>query len=174
MSKKATTKRISWYKKALVKQVRETFSSVGFYILFILILALWYFLLGKGFELREIHPIEIPTIFSRLFYSALVYLTLGRILYIFDFYKALAVIVGEILGNWKLYWVIKNIVWRVLIFTMWFYILPKIINFLNFVLSLLYNALTLLLYLSAPLGISAILFISYLLIKSRIQFSKEG
>ena len=167
MPEKHHPKNATWYKKAIAKTAKDVFSSVLFYVLFVLLLALWYFLLGKGFVWRSIDPVSVPTIPSRLLYSALTYCTLGAFLYAVGFYKALADFFGRLLHSWKAYRAAKAIIWNSLILLMIFWIIPKVVDFLNLVATVLYNGVVFVLYLSTPLGVSIILFASYLILKAK-------
>lgn len=156
---------MSWHSEILVKHKREIILSAIFTTVFALVLLLWHFAVGKSFEWIAISPISAPPLFARIFYSALVYITFGYVLYVIGFYKLLAVIFGEILGDWHSYRAIKAIIWTTLIlFTYW--LVQKIVDLLNTTISFFYNVLNFILYLAPPLGISLIVFIiGYLLFK---------
>jgi len=150
---------MSWYKKVLTKNKEYIITKTMFIIVFALVTLLWHFVLGKNFEWREISPIPEPSILIRCFYSALVFVTFGRFLYRTKFYKSLHFLIVRILGDWKLYKDTKNIIWKLLILIMYFFIVPKIIYLLNAIISVVYNLLGFILYLFSPLGISLIIFI---------------
>ena len=149
---------MSWHKKVLAKNKKDIITKTMFIIVFALATLLWHFVLGKNFEWQEISPIPEPSIFICCFYSALVFVTFGAFLYKIKFYKSLHFLTVRILGDWKLYKDTKKFIWTLLILIMYFFIVPKIIDFLNTIISIAYNLLSLVLYLFPLLGISLILF----------------
>ena len=149
---------MAWYKKVIEKNKKEIVSSAAFGFIFVLIILLWHFAFGNSFEWTAISPISAPSIFIRIFYSALVYVTFGYVLYVIGFYKLLAVIFGEILGDWHTYRAIKSIIWTALIL-LTYWLVQKIVDLINSTLSFFYNVLNFLLYLAPPLGVSLILFV---------------
>lgn len=164
---------MSWYKKVLTKSKEDIITKTMFIIVFALVTLLWHFVLGKNFEWQEISPIPEPSIFIRYFYSALVFVIPGRFLYRTKFYKSLHFLTVRILGDWKLYKDTKKFIWISLILIMYFSVVPKIIYFLNTIISIIYNLLGFVLYLSPPLGISLIIFIVvHILIKKLVYASR--
>lgn len=158
---------MSWYKKILQRDKKEVVSSAIFAGVFALVLLVWNFILGKGFEWQTITPVSAPPL-SYGIYSALVFITLGYFLYEIGFYKLLADIVGRGLGDWGLYRGAKKIIWIVLIVIV-IYLVKLIVDLINTTISFFYNVLNFILYLAPPLGISLIIFIcGYLIIKKYI------
>lgn len=156
---------MSWHKNILTKYKKEIISSALLAVIFSLVFLLWHYALGYKFEWTSISPIEAPGLFVRIFYSALVYVTFGFVLYTIGFYKLLAVIFGEILGDWHSYRAIKSIIWTALIL-LTYWLVQKVVDLINSTLSFFYNVLNFILYLSPPIGISLIIFaIGYLLFK---------
>jgi hypothetical protein len=152
---------MSWHKKVLVKHAKEIFSSGVFYILLILVFLLWRFAFGYQFEWQNIEPFSPPSIFIRIFYSAFTFVTLGFLLYVLRFYKALHDILVRGMNLWGLYNSIKAIVWAVLMYLSYQYIVPWLFSILNASVSILYNIASFVLYIFPPLGIAIIIAISY-------------
>ena len=120
--------------------------------------------MGKTFTWTDISPIDSPSIFVRIFYSALTFVTLGRLLYLAGFYKALY----RILGDWRSFKEAKAIIWVLLMAAMFFVIVPLVVDILNGILSIGYNLLALTLYAFPPVGVSMILFAFYFYFKKKL------
>lgn len=156
-----------WHKKYLINYKKEIIISATFTVVFSVFLSLWYYALGKSFAWREIDPIPKPQEFVRFIYSALVFVTIGAFLYWIKFYKFLhSVIVGG-LKDWKLYKDIKAIIWTSLILIMYFFVVPKVIDFLNSTISIIYNLSVFILYLLPPLISSFVIVIGLLLLSKK-------
>lgn len=153
-----------WYKKALKRYKKEIVSSATFLIIFALALLLWNFWLGKSFVWHRIEPISAPNFFDKAFYSALVFVTVGALLYVIGFYRFLHFLIVRQLRSWSLYKDIKKFIWLLLILGM-YGIFSKIVDLLNNIISFLYNIFGLILYTLPPLGISLLvtipLFVAY-------------
>ena len=149
---------MTWYERTLRKYKKELISGAIFSVVLSLALLLWVYLSGYSFEWREISPIDPPSLFSRIVYSALTYVTLGAILYNLLFYKFLY----HIAGDYRSFVELKRIVWVGLMALMFFVIVPKTVDMLNAIISFGFNIFNLLLYLFPPFGVSLILFLIYL------------
>lgn len=159
-----------WYKKVIVDNKNKIISSTVFAVVFALAILLWHFALGKSFQWENISPIPKPSIFIESLYSALVFVTLGAFLYWIKFYQFLYHITVRIFGDWQLYQDIKRFIWGTLILVMYFWIVPKVIELLNAIISFFFNIINLILYIFPPLGISLIFFsIGYILLKEWIK-----
>lgn len=162
---------MKWYKKVLLENKKTIISSAIFPLIFALVLLVWYFKLGNGFEWRKIEPISAPNLLEgRSFYSALVFRSLGAFLFGLGFYKLLHFLCVIVLSSWRLYKGIKKILWLFLTLIMWD-IFPKIIGVLNNILSFIYNILGIILYLLPPLGISLIVSIVIFLLFTKLNYS---
>ncbi len=161
----------NWYDKVLIQYKKESVSTAIFFLVFALAVLLWRFAFGRSFEWVEISPVPTPDIWSRAILSALTYKTIGRYLYKIYFYKILAIIFGEILHKWKWYRDIKDVVWNILMFVMFFFIIPFVVDLLNKTISFFYNIVSLILYFAPPLGITLILYLCYILYKKRSDSS---
>jgi len=145
---------MTWYKHTLTKYKEEIIFSAIVSILFFIALLLWYFGFGKSFVWTKIEPISTPSLFERYFYSAFVFVTLGAFLYFIRFYQFLHGIIVGIFNDWRLYKDIKGFIWVGLILTSYFWIVPKIVDFLNSIISFFYNIFGLILYSLPSLGIA--------------------
>lgn len=157
---------MTWYKKVLKENKKEIASSAAFAIVFALAVLLWHFAFGKSFQWENISPVEAPGLLPRLFYSALVYISLGAILYTMGFYKVLYSLFRGVHGGYLKYKDTKALIWRGLILAMYFVIVPFVVDVLNTIISFFYNILNLVLYIFPPLGASFIVFsIGYIIFK---------
>ncbi len=153
-----------WYQKTLKKYGKEILSGAIFSIICTLAFLLWIYGVGKTFTWTDISPIDPPSIFVRIFYSALTFVTLGAFLYKIGFYKALY----QMLDDWRSFKEAKAIIWVLLMGTMFFVIVPLVVNILNGILSIGYNLFALILYAFPPVGISIVLFTLYVYLKRQI------
>lgn len=155
-----------WYKKVLKENKKEIVSSAIFAVVFALAVLLWHFAIGKSFQWESISPIEEPSIFNRVLYGALVFVTLGAFLYWIRFYQFLYHITVRGLRDRQLYRGIKGLLWGLLILIMYFWVVQKVVESLNAIISFFYNLLNLALYLFPPLGVSLIIFsIGYIIFR---------
>ncbi len=145
-----------WHKKILKVNRKEILTSAIVLIVSTLVTSLWHYFTGKSFVWESISPIEAPSIFSRLFYSALVYSTVGAYLYFCtDFYKWLyEPFRGGGRKDYREYKKLKRAIWGILTLLMCFVVVPFVVNMLNCILSFIYNIYVLALYLFPPLAIS--------------------
>ncbi|MDC1205343.1 hypothetical protein N8083_00650 [Candidatus Pacebacteria bacterium] len=158
-----------WYKKVLTQYRKETLTSVVFALVVAITTIVWAYFTGDVFEWKRINPVPEPSIPVRLLYSALVYVTLGRVLYIVGFYQVLHAFVVGGLGDWGLYHGLKKIIWVGLMAMMYFWIVPFVVEVLNVTISFFYNILNLVLYLLPSVGISIALFLVYFLMKKALE-----
>ena len=107
---------MTWYKKTLKKYGKEILTGAVFSIVCTLAFLLWIYGMGKTFTWTDISPIDPPSIFVRIFYSALTFVTLGALLYKIKFYQGLY----RILGDWRSFKEAKAIIWVLLMGTMFF------------------------------------------------------
>lgn len=146
-----------WHKREIKKFVNETFNTTVFALIFLFSLSVWHFFLGQDYQWQPITPISEPSIFNRLLYSALTFVTLGALLYKLKFYRFLY----QISGDWKSFQEAKKLVWIVLVGLMFFIIVPTTVNIMNHVLSFGYNILNLMFYLCPPIGGAVVLALLY-------------
>lgn len=159
-----------WYNKVLKENKKEIIASTTFAVVFAFAILLWHFNLGKSFHWETISPISEPSLFNRVLYSALVFVTFGAFLYWVKFYQFLYHIIVKGLGDRQLYRSIKGLIWGSLVLVMYFWVVPKVVAVLNIIISFFYNILNLILYLFPPLGISLIVFsIFYILFNKHLQ-----
>ncbi len=155
---------MTWYKQTLKKYGKEIISGAFFSVLFSLALLIWIFAFNKTFTWTNIEPIEQPSIFVRIFYSALTFITLGAFLYMIGFYK----ILYQFIGDWGLFKEAKRIIWLLLMGFMFFIVVPVVVDLLNGIISILYNLLGLIVFSFPPIGISLIIFIFYFYAKKQL------
>jgi len=148
---------MTWYKHTLTKYRKEILSSAIISVLFSLALLLWHFGLGKSFIWSKIEPISAPELFERYFYSAFVFVTIGAFLFWIRFYQLLHGIVVGKFGDWRLYKDIKGFIWGGLMLISYFWLVPRIVDLLNSIISFFYNILGLVLYTLPSLGVALIL-----------------
>lgn len=156
---------MTWYKKTLNKYGKEILTGAVFSIVCTLAFLLWIYGMGKTFTWTDISPIDPPSIFVRIFYSALTFVTLGAFLYKIKFYQGLY----RILGNWRSFKEAKAVILVLLMGTMFFVIVPLVVDILNGILSIGYNLVALLVYAFPPVGISLILFTLYFYFKNKLR-----
>lgn len=148
---------MTWYKHILTKYRKETIYSAILSVLFSITILLWHYWLGKSFVWTKIEPISAPDIFERYFYSAFVYVTLGALLYWLRFYQLLHGIIVGVFGDWRLYKDIKGFIWGGLILVSYFWVIPRIVDYLNAIISFFYNIFGLILYSLPALGVTLVL-----------------
>jgi len=148
---------MTWYKHTLTKYKKEIIFSAILSVLFSITLLLWHFGLGKSYVWTKIEPISAPGLFERYFYSAFVFVTLGAFLYFIRFYQFLHGIIVGVFDDWRLYKDVKGFIWVGLILTSYFWVIPRIVDFLNSVISFFYNVFGLLLYSLPSLGIAMVI-----------------
>jgi len=148
---------MTWYKHTLTKYRKEIISTAIISVLFSIALLFWHYGLGKSFVWTKIEPISAPGLLERGFYSAITYLTIGSFLYWIRFYQFLHGIVVGIFNDWRLYKDIKGFIWGGLILVSYFWVIPRIVDFLNAIISFFYNILGLILYSLPALGIALVL-----------------
>ncbi|TSC54988.1 MAG: hypothetical protein LiPW30_454 [Parcubacteria group bacterium LiPW_30] len=156
---------MTWYQKTLKKYGKEILTGAIFSVICTLAFLLWIYGMGKTFTWTDISPIDPPSIFVRFLYSALTFVTLGRILYVTGFYKALY----QIIGDWQSFKEAKVIIWLLLMGAMFFVIVPTIVDILNGILSVGYNLFALILYAFPPVGVSLIFFVFYFYFKRKLR-----
>jgi len=156
---------MAWYQKTLKKYGKDILSGTVFSFIYTLAFLLWIYGTGKTFSWMDISPIDLPSIFVRIFYSALTFMTLGAILYKIKFYKVLY----QIVGDWRTFKEVKAVIWVLLMGIMFFAIVPFVINLLNGIISIGYNLFAFILYAFPPVGISIIIFAFYLYFKKQLR-----
>lgn len=126
---------MNWTGKTLKKHLKSSSVLVLLPISFVLILIIANQIFWWHFDWKDIDYIEQPAPLVRLFYSALVYVTLGAFLYYIQFYRLLY----SIFWYTKTYKDIKGAIWWSLMLLMYFIIVPWVVNILNWIISLFFN-----------------------------------
>jgi hypothetical protein len=161
----------TWHTKTLKRYIKDTFKSTLTYLLIILVLLVWNFVLDIRFEWQPVELFTPPSIFHRIFYSALVFCTFGRALYYMGVYKFLHDIIVKGFGMWGLYNAIKAIMWSFMVYGSYFYVVPWFFKALNSTTSFFINVANIILYISKPIGIALILVIIYKLCTTYLKLN---
>lgn len=159
----------NWHKKVLLKNAKEVVGSATTYMILAFVLLLWYFALGIKFEWQTISPLSAPSIFVRVFYSAFTFCTIGLFLYAIKFYKVLHDIVVKTFGMWRIYNLIKAVLWISLMYISYAYLVPCLFNALNASALILFNTASLVLYALPPIGIALVLSVVYMLGRNKFN-----
>lgn len=148
---------MSWQSKALKHNLKEVFSSAYLYVLSFAFVSIWYFYLDRPFVWEWIEPIDAPSFFERAFYSALVFIGPGYLLY-----KTKVYLILYQLFDFRTFKEIKSAIWGVLILAMYFWIIPKFVDLLNAIISIFFNLYKLVLYVAPSFAVASLVMIIYL------------
>lgn len=159
----------TWHQKILDKHSKEILKSALFIMLVVLVTTLWGFVPGKTFEWQSIEPIGEPSIFVRLFYSALVFTTFGAFLYQVGFYKFLYSLYRGTKNGWREYQKMKAGIWGLLTLLMFFVIVPFVVDVLNNFISFLFNMYKLLLYIFPSIIISLTIIVVIYFVRRKLN-----
>ena len=157
---------MKWYEKILIESKKEIVQSAIVSLVATLIFSLWYFATGNGFKWKEIDPLSAPLWYP--FYSALVFIGPGAYLYYFtDFYRNLYHLFRKVFWAPNLHKNIKAAMWLSMAAIV-FFIVKIVIDFLNAVISFIYNITILILYIFPIPGVFSFIFVSsYLFLLKR-------
>ncbi len=144
---------MKWHRQEISKFLSETMNTTVFASLSLLAVSVWHFMLGQDYQWQSITLISEPSIFERVVYSALTFVTLGAFLYKIKFYQVLYAVNGD----WQSFKDAKKIVWIILMGLMYFIIVPTTVSIINHVLSFGYNLLNFVVYLFPPFGVAALI-----------------
>jgi len=148
---------MTWYKKAIRKYIIEdTWKMLSVVIIWI-ITSLWLFFTSDQYTWTNVEPIQIVSA-SRLIVWALTFITLGAFLYAIRFYQFLHLILVQTLWIRKFYNTIKTIIWLLLLFIMFFWVLPFVVFILNQIYSFFHNTVFFILYMYPVIFSSIIIF----------------
>lgn len=163
---------MKWYKKILVEQKDEAIKSAVISIIVTFAFSLWYFISHERFAWKEIDPFDAPLWYP--FYSALVFIGPGAYLYYFtDFYKNLYHFFRKVFWAPNLHKDIKHILW-LLMAAVVFIIVKIVVDFLNALISFVYNVAILTLYLAPPVGIALFVFVVSFILLKRVKNQKDS
>lgn len=126
---------MNWIRKTLKKHLKSSLVLVLLPVSFTIILIIANQFFWWNFDWKDVDYVEQPAPLVRLFYSALVYISLGAFLYYIQFYRLLYFIFWYT----KTYKDIKGAIWWSLILLMYFIIVPWIVHALNWIISLFFN-----------------------------------
>lgn len=145
-------KREPWYKNQNIKKyIFQNPWKIVALILAPLFVAITFYFWNQSWEWEDINPISMPP-FIRIVLSAFVYLTFWAFLNFVKFYQLLYNILTR--TEFKKF---KQIIWSWLIIFMYFYVIPFVLSIFNFTITLWYNWLTLLLYISPGIFFAVLL-----------------
>lgn len=100
--------------------------------------------------------------------SALTYLTIWKLFYKSKvIYMPLYFIFVVLLNDKRTYKKIKKVIWLILWLLMYFFFLPIAVSFLNFIISIFYNAALFLLYIAPVFFISWVSILGLIYIKNK-------
>ena len=155
---------MSRYSRTLRKFFQEEQLKLSIILMCVLVttVVLQIFIQQNEFLRIKIQPIDTSWIFSRLVYSALTFVTLGALLYKLKFYKLLYETVWRLFW-YKIYEKVKYVVRWVLIAFMYIKVVPYITNILNQTISIAYNALRYIAFISPWLWIGLMIFFIWVL-----------
>jgi len=147
------------YKKVF-KENKKIICSLLVSLIITIAFSFWYIVRGEPFEWISITPISQPDLLSRVVLSSLTFITVGAFLYhIARLWQFLKFICKDIFNSWPLYNFVKSVVWIALVFFTGFYLVPIIVNWINFIISFFYNFFSLILFLSPLFGVFVVSFL---------------
>jgi hypothetical protein len=145
------------------------FSSKERIILSVILLLLslcWHYIIWEPYAWKNIEIFSMPP-YIRIVLSLMVYSTIWAILVELMFYKWLSIIFHDIFKSHSWYLKAKSIIWSLLVWVMYYYITPFIIDSLNYISTIIYNIFAVTLYISPPIAISWFLIIIYVVYKNK-------
>lgn len=154
---------MKWHKKAILTNVEKIVIGSLYGLICIWITILLNYFYSWNFDWTIISPIETPWFVPRIFLSALAFWLPWAFLYKIYFYKFLYDIF-----SYRTFKKIKEIIWLFLMFLMYITI-QVVVEFLNFIISLFYNLMNLLVFILPWLGISFIIVLTWSLIYIRYK-----
>jgi len=163
---------MEWYKSKTIEYLRNNNKAFTAGILVAISALIWNVLLGEGFEWKHIEPIPADAPHLKIL-SALVFLTLGNLLYQLKFYMIFSFIFVDILGDRNAYKNFKLLVWSGLMLFMGWVIIPWAADTLNQAFSLLYNIFALFVYLVPPVGIALALLVLFELLRKLVKIQSK-
>lgn len=160
-----TKKRIKYnYEKEIFSNFFEKrINLVIFSIIFIIVLLYWNFVLKQYFNWKNVDIFSKPKDYA--FYSLLTFSTLGAWLYKVGFYKWLY----SLFGSGKDFKKTKAEIWILLVVIV-VYIVSLVVDMLNFIASVFYNAGVFIFYLLPSITTTLILIIIFTLIKKKYAY----
>jgi hypothetical protein len=103
----------------------------------------------------------------------LTFISIGALLYWLKVYKYLYQLIVGVSGNWRVYKVIKRVIWVALILFMYFEVVPRTVDLLNLIASFFYNVIGFLLYAVPVFGLSLIVSIVVYIILNRQKHNHD-
>lgn len=124
----------------------------------------WGLFAAQPFEWKSIEPIPAEAPHLKIL-SALVFVTLGNLLYELRFYQALSFIFVDILKDRQTYKDFKRLIWTALMLFVGWVIIPWAADLINQAISIFYNIFAFFVYLVPGVGIALLLFLIFNLAK---------
>ncbi|NTW15329.1 MAG: hypothetical protein HGA38_03090 [Candidatus Moranbacteria bacterium] len=154
--------------KILKKEAKSIALSAVAVFVFLLVFQLREYFSGEVFVWKSIKPLSAPSFWNRAFYSAFTFFTFGAFLYWIKFYKLLYAVLVDIFDARRLYESVKGLLWIALMWVSYHWTIPAIFDGLNLSASIVFNLLSLSLYLLPPVGISMIVTLAlwYIIVKN--------
>ena len=158
---------MNWYEREIKKYSVDMNTKIYAWIIIALSFSIYFYFTKWVYKWEDIEIIPlVPWI--RILISALTYITIWSLLYRSKLlYKPLFFIFVRVLGAKRLYKEIKAIIWILLIWFMYFVLLPITIIILNKIISFFYNIILILFYLSPVVAISGGLILIMIYFKKR-------
>lgn len=155
----------TWYERELKKYSIDFNSQIVAWIIISLSFSIWFYF--TAWEYRWEHIEIIPLIpWVKALLSALTYITIWSLLYKSQLlYRPLYFIFVTIFNDRKTYKQIKHIIWIILWLLMYFFILPVVVTVLNLLISIIYNIILFIFYISPPIVISCIVILGFIYFK---------
>ncbi len=162
---------MSWYSEVLKRYSKKTIVTVSIFLAIQIMFAVLNFANGGTFVWHSITPIDQPSIFERVIYSALTFVTLGAGLYYLRFYQFLSLLFGN---DRQSYRQVKSLIWLGLMWLMYAVLVPASVNVLNAIISFLYNSILFIIYVSPDLLVLSVILITFMMKRQKILSKKEA
>lgn len=145
---------MDWYKREIRKYKIDTTWMMLWTWLGSIIVLIWVYFTSDNYSWQNIEVIPlVPWI--PIVLSALTFATLWRLLYKTKIvYPPLYFICVVLLRDKRLYRDAKEYIWAGLMAFMWIIVLPTVVSFINFIISIFVNAFYFIIYLSPALALS--------------------
>jgi len=152
--------------------IKENKLSVVISAISSLWLVVWFYLTNDTFHWVDIEIFSAPP-YVRVIYSLITFFTIWAFLYYIRFYQLFYNIFVRWLWNMRVYRKVKAWIWWFLLFLMFFYIVPTLIDCLNYLSCLAYNFVWFILYIIPWIWIPIVIFSWAYLIGLAIKFWQE-
>ena len=157
-----------WYNREIKKYFVDMSTKIYAWIIIALSFSVYFYFTKWIYQWENIEIIPfIPWIWWLI--SALTYLTVWKLLYKSKvIYMPLYFIFVVILRDKRTYKKIKEVIWLILWLLMYFFFLPIAVSFLNFIISIFYNCVLFMFYLTPAFMISGFLLLGFIYINNKV------